>query len=103
MAPSAVSPAQQHANLAFTTKKVQNAAAAVEERTSGGLTKPLADMMGNWDNFTFAPIRESTVSRAMTRRCKPPFHPQPLIPAPPPFQPPYSHYPPQQPPSQNHH
>lgn len=68
MAPSAVSPAQQHANLAFTTKKVQNAASAVEERTSGGLTKPLADMMGNWDNFTFAPIRESTVSRAMTRR-----------------------------------
>jgi cysteine-dependent adenosine diphosphate thiazole synthase len=93
MAPSAVSPAQQHAHLAFAPKKVQNAAAAaIDERTSGGLTKPLADMMGNWDSFTFAPIRESTVSRAMTRRCKPPFpFPQPLFPHP---LPPFIHSPP---------
>lgn len=33
-----------------------------------GLTKPVDDMMGAWDTFTFAPIRESAVSRAMTRR-----------------------------------
>jgi thiamine thiazole synthase len=73
MAPGAISPAQQHAQLAFASKKVKDAAVA-EDTT--GLTKPLADLMGNWDNFTFAPIRESTVSRAMTRRCTPPlFHP----------------------------
>jgi len=66
MAPSAVSPAQQHARLAFASKK----AVAADDHASG-LTKPLADMMGQWDNFSFAPIRESTVSRAMTRRCKP--------------------------------
>ncbi|PKS08515.1 hypothetical protein jhhlp_004900 [Lomentospora prolificans] len=32
------------------------------------LTKPITDMMGSWDNFSFAPIRESQVSRAMTSR-----------------------------------
>jgi thiamine thiazole synthase len=78
MAPGAISPAQQHAQLAFASKKVKDAAVA-EETT--GLTKPLSDLMGNWDNFTFAPIRESTVSRAMTRRCKPP----PFTPIPPPI------------------
>ncbi len=32
-------------------------------------TKSLADLAGKWDEgFTFAPIRESQVSRAMTRR-----------------------------------
>jgi thiamine thiazole synthase len=67
MAPSAISPAQQHAQLAFASKKVKDAA-AVEDRTEDGLTKSLNEMMGSWDNFTFAPIRESTVSRAMTRR-----------------------------------
>jgi len=67
MAPSAISPAQQHAQLAFASKKAKDAGAVVEDRTDG-LTKPLTEMMGNWDNFTFAPIRESTVSRAMTRR-----------------------------------
>lgn len=30
--------------------------------------KSVADMTGNWDNFTFSAIRESQVSRAMTRR-----------------------------------
>ncbi|KAK4042973.1 thiazole biosynthetic enzyme [Parachaetomium inaequale] len=68
MAPSAISPAQQHAQLAFASKKAQDAGAAVQDRTADGLTKPLTEMMGSWDNFTFAPIRESTVSRAMTRR-----------------------------------
>lgn len=33
-----------------------------------GTTKALAEFEGNWDNFSFAPIRESTVSRAMTTR-----------------------------------
>jgi len=31
-------------------------------------TKPLADFANDWANFSFTPIRESQVSRAMTRR-----------------------------------
>ncbi|KAF2762073.1 thiazole biosynthetic enzyme variant 5 [Pseudovirgaria hyperparasitica] len=31
-------------------------------------TKTVESMLGQWDNFQFAPIRESQVSRAMTRR-----------------------------------
>ena len=33
-----------------------------------GKTKTVDDMTGQWDDFEFQPIRESTVSRAMTRR-----------------------------------
>jgi cysteine-dependent adenosine diphosphate thiazole synthase len=33
-----------------------------------GKAKTVAELHGQWDNFTFAPIRESQVSRAMTRR-----------------------------------
>lgn len=33
-----------------------------------GSTKTVHEMMGAWENFTFSPIRESQVSRAMTRR-----------------------------------
>jgi thiamine thiazole synthase len=36
--------------------------------TPQGVSKTLEDMGANWDAFTFAPIRESQVSRAMTRR-----------------------------------
>ncbi|KAF2034258.1 Thi4-domain-containing protein [Setomelanomma holmii] len=32
------------------------------------IAKSLAEMENNWEKFTFAPIRESQVSRAMTRR-----------------------------------
>ena len=32
-----------------------------------GQAKTVADFERNWDNFTFAPIRESQVSRAMSR------------------------------------
>ncbi|KAF2127644.1 Thi4-domain-containing protein [Dothidotthia symphoricarpi CBS 119687] len=35
---------------------------------SKGQAKTLAEMENNWEAFTFAPIRESQVSRAMTRR-----------------------------------
>jgi thiamine thiazole synthase len=31
-----------------------------------GQAKTVADFENNWDNFTFAPIRESQVSRAMS-------------------------------------
>jgi cysteine-dependent adenosine diphosphate thiazole synthase len=33
-----------------------------------GQNTTVAEMYGQWHNFTFAPIRESQVSRAMTRR-----------------------------------
>jgi thiamine thiazole synthase len=33
-----------------------------------GKNTTVAEMHGQWDNFAFAPIRESQVSRAMTRR-----------------------------------
>lgn len=33
-----------------------------------GANKTLAEMEGQWQDFKFAPIRESQVSRAMTRR-----------------------------------
>ncbi|KAI9835277.1 MAG: hypothetical protein M1819_002421 [Sarea resinae] len=36
--------------------------------TIHGKTVTVDEMAGQWDNFTFAPIRESQVSRAMTRR-----------------------------------
>lgn len=34
----------------------------------GNMSKTVDEMAGQWDNFKFAPIRESQVSRAMTRR-----------------------------------
>ena len=72
MAPSAVSPAQQHAQPVKAGKDVQVVQAVTNDNTApGSLTKPLADLMGSWETFSFAPIRESTVSRAMTRRCRP--------------------------------
>ncbi|XP_014554354.1 hypothetical protein COCVIDRAFT_17857 [Bipolaris victoriae FI3] len=43
---------------------VKDATAAV----AGSQAKTVADLENNWDKFTFAPIRESQVSRAMTRR-----------------------------------
>ncbi|GAB1317603.1 thiamine metabolism-related protein [Madurella fahalii] len=65
MAPAAVSPAQKHAQLAVHPKKAED---TTVDEGAAKLSKPLEDLMGNWDNFSFAPIRESTVSRAMTRR-----------------------------------
>ncbi|KAL1837176.1 hypothetical protein VTJ49DRAFT_4186 [Mycothermus thermophilus] len=68
MAPIAVSPTQEHAQLAVGPKKPLDVAAEVKERVAAGLGKELTDLMENWDQFAFAPIRESQVSRAMTRR-----------------------------------
>lgn len=65
MAPSAI--AEFPTDVPFLAKKAA-ATTATPTSASEALTKPLADMMGNWDSFTFAPIRESQVSRAMTRR-----------------------------------
>jgi len=45
-------------------KKTMGTASALD----GSMAKTVEEMLGNWDNFKFAPIRESQVSRAMTRR-----------------------------------
>jgi len=68
MAPSAV-PEQFPVTLVGNNGK-QNIVETPNVATAGPLTKNLADMVENnyWDTFSFAPIRESTVSRAMTRR-----------------------------------
>lgn len=44
-------------------KKANGSAPAVS-----AIEPTLAELMGDWTNFSFRPIRESTVSRAMTRR-----------------------------------
>lgn len=58
--PAAISPPRQVAELATQTSKF-----AV---SGGSKTQTIDEMMGQWDSFKFAPIRESQVSRAMTRR-----------------------------------
>ena len=44
----------------------KNLAAKVASVGLDGQAKTLADLEKNWDAFTFAPIRESQVSRAMS-------------------------------------
>lgn len=44
-------------------KKLAVKAASVVQ---DGQANTVAEFEGNWDNFTFAPIRESQVSRAMS-------------------------------------
>lgn len=65
MAPSAIPEHFSVPQIGSNGKKT-----VVNEATPAPLTKNLADMVENnyWDTFSFAPIRESTVSRAMTRR-----------------------------------
>lgn len=41
---------------------------SVKPAVGNGVVKFLADIENNWETFTFAPIRESQVSRAMTKR-----------------------------------
>jgi len=45
------------------TKAVQSQAVSGKAQA-----KTVDELFGNWENFTFAPIRESQVSRAMTTR-----------------------------------
>ncbi|KPM38280.1 Thiamine thiazole synthase [Neonectria ditissima] len=59
--PSATSPTSRSAELATTPSTKQPIAKGIK-------TKTVEEMMGHWDDFSFAPIRESQVSRAMTRR-----------------------------------
>lgn len=64
MAPSATSVETSSAQVALLTAKKANGA----ETKANGQTKTIESMMGKWETFTFNPIRESQVSRAMTRR-----------------------------------
>ena len=64
MAPSATSVEPSSAQVAILTAKKANGT----ETKANGETKTVESMMGKWDTFTFNPIRESQVSRAMTRR-----------------------------------
>ncbi|GJN76356.1 thiazole biosynthetic enzyme, mitochondrial precursor [Purpureocillium lilacinum] len=62
--PAAVSPPQHVAELATPASKLAVKGVAPTNKSS----VTIDDMLGQWDSFRFAPIRESQVSRAMTRR-----------------------------------
>ena len=64
--PTAMYDANTNGN-GVTTKDLKQPTIAVKS-LNGAATKPLADFANDWSNFTFNPIRESQVSRAMTRR-----------------------------------
>ncbi|ATY64127.1 thiazole biosynthetic enzyme [Cordyceps militaris] len=63
--PAAISP-PQYAAVPVTKAASGHNAVAVPAADSTRLA--IDDMLGQWDSFKFAPIRESQVSRAMTRR-----------------------------------
>ncbi|KAH8888630.1 thiazole biosynthetic enzyme [Thozetella sp. PMI_491] len=65
MAPSAVIQSPPLA-VSLAVNKVDNG--HMIQNADNDAAKALTAMMGNWEAFRFAPIRESTVSRAMTRR-----------------------------------
>ncbi|KAF6800991.1 thiazole biosynthetic enzyme [Colletotrichum sojae] len=62
--PTAVSPVRDFA-VTYSTGKAKPAA---PEQQSAASQTTVDDLFGKWDSFTFSPIRESQVSRAMTRR-----------------------------------
>lgn len=62
MAPSAIVGSPEFKTSDLTAKKASVASKANPD------SKSIETMMGHWDTFTFSPIRESQVSRAMTRR-----------------------------------
>ncbi|KAK4178512.1 putative mitochondrial thiazole biosynthetic enzyme precursor [Triangularia setosa] len=68
MAPSAVTPPQKPAVLASHPLKTVSLDNKTDVTPTPAIKDNLAALFNNWDTFTFAPIRESTVSRAMTRR-----------------------------------
>lgn len=63
MAPSAIASSPELKTADLAVKK----ASVLDIKASNG-SKTLDAMQGQWDSFTFSPIRESQVSRAMTRR-----------------------------------
>ena len=67
MAPPAATYQEPMEATTLSVKKVTNPHAVTHDVLNGN-TKTIAEMEGKWDSFTFSPIRESQVSRAMTRR-----------------------------------
>ncbi|KAI6778062.1 uncharacterized protein J7T54_007670 [Emericellopsis cladophorae] len=61
--PAAISPTRDYAQPI-----VAKTAASKPASTGKAKQTTIAEMENNWDSFAFNPIRESTVSRAMTRR-----------------------------------
>merc|ERR1712000_684827 len=61
--PAAISPTRDYAQPI-----VAKMAASKPASTGNAKQTTIAEMENNWDSFAFNPIRESTVSRAMTRR-----------------------------------
>lgn len=60
--PSAIYADSSPVRTALSSKKT------IDDVTVNGKNKVLEDFADNWESFTFDPIRESQVSRAMTRR-----------------------------------
>lgn len=65
--PVAISPPTRNAEISV-NKASKLAVGSLPPVTGGRSKVTIDDMEGQWDNFTFAPIRESQVSRAMTKR-----------------------------------
>jgi len=61
--PAAISPTQRSAELALPVSKLPTT-----NKPDGPAEASVDGMLGQWDSFKFAHIRESQVSRAMTRR-----------------------------------
>jgi thiamine thiazole synthase len=66
--PAAIFESPAPANLGSGVELKKNLAVKVASVGQDGQAKTVADFEKNWDSFMFAPIRESQVSRAMTRR-----------------------------------
>ncbi|KAL7806416.1 thiazole biosynthetic enzyme [Trichoderma aethiopicum] len=66
--PAAVSPPQRSAELVTPSAKQLAVSQPQQQQHLEAQAKSVSDMFGQWDSFTFSPIRESQVSRAMTRR-----------------------------------
>lgn len=64
MVPNAVPSKLDDGPVAATT----NGKAQSQQQRGGTKAATVSDLLGKWDDFAFAPIRESQVSRAMTRR-----------------------------------
>ncbi|KAF4780727.1 thiazole biosynthetic enzyme [Colletotrichum scovillei] len=63
--PAAISPVRDYAVPVMANKSKSSTPVPT---TAANPSAKVEDMFGKWDSFKFAPIRESQVSRAMTRR-----------------------------------
>lgn len=64
--PAAIFESAAPAVLGHSVELKKSLAVKVASVGQDGQAKTVADFEKNWDNFTFAPIRESQVSRAMS-------------------------------------